>query len=83
MTADALVFASTIADQSWVVGTAVNETLPTASGGVGDLTYSLTPTTPTGVTFTASTRALAGNPTAVFTLATFTYTVDRRRERNP
>ena len=75
MTAEALVFASTIADQSWVVGTAVDETLPTASGGVGDLTYSLSPTLPSGVTFTASTRALAGNPTAVFTLSTFTYTV--------
>ena len=75
VTADAITFASTIADQSWVVGTAVDETLPTASGGVGDLTYSLSPTTPAGVTFTASTRALAGNPTAVFTLATFTYTV--------
>ena len=75
VTADAIVFASTIADQSWVVGTAVDETLPTATGGVGDLTYTLTPTTPAGVTFTASTRALAGNPTAVFTLATFTYTV--------
>ena len=75
VTADALIFASTIADQSWVVGTAVDETLPTASGGVGDLTYSLSPTTPAGVTFTASTRALSGNPTAVFTLSTFTYTV--------
>ena len=75
VTADALVFASTIADQSWVVGTTVNVTLPTASGGVGDLTYSLTPTTPAGVMFTAGTRVLSGNPTAVFTLATFTYTV--------
>ena len=75
VTADAIVFASTIADQSWVVGTAVSVTLPTASGGVGDLTYSLSPTTPAGVTFTAGTQVLAGNPTAVFTSATFTYTV--------
>ena len=75
VTADAIVFASTIADQSWVVGTAVSVTLPTASGGVGDLTYSLSPSTPAGVTFTAGTQVLAGNPTAVFTLATFTYTV--------
>ena len=51
------------------------ETLPTASGGVGDLTYSLSPSTPAGVTFTAGTQVLAGNPTAVFTSATFTYTV--------
>ena len=75
VTATAITFASTIADQSWVVGTAVSVTLPTASGGVGDLTYSLSPTTPAGVTFTAGTQVLAGNPTAVFTLATFTYTV--------
>ncbi len=75
VTATAITFASTIADQSWVVGTAVSVTLPTASGGVGDLTYSLSPTTPAGITFTAGTQVLAGNPTAVFTLATFTYTV--------
>ena len=75
VTAEAIVFASTIADQSWVVGTAVSVTLPTASGGVGDLTYSLSPTTPAGVMFTAGTRVLSGNPTAVFTLSTFTYTV--------
>ena len=51
-------------------------TLPTASGGAGSFTYSLSPTTPAGVTFTASTRVLSGNPTATFTLATFTYTAE-------
>ena len=75
VTADAITFASTIASQAWVVGTAVSLTLPTASGGVGTLTYSLTPTLPSGITFTAGTRALAGNPTGRFTVATFTYTV--------
>ena len=75
VTADAITFASTIAAQAWVVGTAISLTLPTASGGVGTLTYSLTPTLPSGVTFTAGTRALAGNPTGRFTVATFTYTV--------
>ena len=35
VTAPAFSFASTVANQSWIVGTAVSLTLPTASGGVG------------------------------------------------
>ena len=76
VTAPAITFASTFANQAWVVGTAISETLPTASGGVGSFTYSLSPTTPAGVTFTAGTQALAGNPTARFSSATFTYTAE-------
>ena len=64
----------TIDDQAWSVGTAESLTLPEATGGTGTITYSLSPTTPAGVTFTASTRVLAGNPTGRFTSATFTYT---------
>ena len=76
VTAPAIVFSPTsFANQSWTVGTAVDETLPAGSGGVGTLTASLTGTLPAGVTFTASTRALAGNPTAVFSSASFTYTM--------
>ena len=74
VTATAITFASNIANQAWTVGTAVNLTLPTATGGVGTLAYSLTPTLPSGVTFTAATRVLAGNPTATAAVATFTYT---------
>ena len=74
VTATVITFA-TIANYAWVVGTAVNLTLPSATGGVGALTYSLSPTTPAGVTFTAGTRVLAGTPTGRFTSATFTYTV--------
>ena len=71
----ALSFGSeTIANQTWTVGTAVNLTLPEATGGTGAITYSLSPTTPDGVTFTAGTRVLAGTPTGRFTSATFTYT---------
>lgn len=73
--AEALSFgANTIADQVWTVGTAVSVTLPEATGGIGAKTYSLSPTTPANVNFTASTRLLAGDPSATFTLATFTYT---------
>ena len=75
VTAPALTFASTIANQAWTVGTAVSLTLPTATGGVGTLTYSLSTGLPDSVTFTASTRVLAGTPTGRFTSATFTYTV--------
>ena len=76
VTATAITFNPTsFANQSWTVGTAVALTLPDGAGGVGDLTPSLSPTLPTGVTFTASTRALAGNPTGTFTSATFTYTM--------
>ena len=67
---------TTFVNQNWTVGTAVALTLPAGSGGVGTLTPSLSGTLPAGVTFTASTRALAGTPTAtVLTSATFTYTM--------
>ena len=72
VTAVAITFASNIANQSWVVGTAVNVTLPTASGGVGSFGYSLTPALPAGVT--RSTRVVSGTPTATATVATYTYT---------
>ena len=74
VTAVAITFASTIANQAWIVGTAVSLTLPTASGGVGAFTYTLTPTLPAGTTFTTGTRVLAGTPTGRFSSATFTYT---------
>ena len=68
---------STIANQSWIVGTAITSlTLPEATGGEGTIVYSLSPTLPTGVPFVASTRVLSGNPTAVFTSDTFTYTAE-------
>ena len=76
VTASTILFASTIVNQAWTVGTAINVTLPTASGGVGTKTYSLTPTLPAGVTFVAGTRVLSGTPTGRFTSATFTYTAE-------
>ena len=63
-----------IADQAWEVGTAESLILPEATGGTGTITYSLSPTTPAGITFTPGTRVLAGTPTGRFALATFTYT---------
>ena len=50
-------------------------TLPEATDPDGTTpTYTLTPALPAGLTFTASTRALAGTPTAAKTSTTYTYT---------
>ena len=72
----ALSFGSTISNQAWTVGTAESLTLPEATGGNGAITYSLSPTTPAGITFTAGTRVLAGTPTGRFTSSSFTYTAE-------
>ena len=60
-------------NQSYTVGTAISAlTLPTASGGDGTLTYSLSPTV-AGLTFSSATRRLTGTPTAAGTY-NMTYT---------
>ena len=51
------------AAQSYTTGTAITAlTLPTASGGSGSVTYSLTPAVP-GLSFDPTTRELSGAPT--------------------
>ena len=61
-------------NQSYSPGIAIDTlTLPTASGGNGTLSYSLTPAVP-GLTFNATTRRLAGTPSTAGTYA-MTYTV--------
>ncbi len=53
----------TIDNKVYINGiTAVNETLPEATGGNAPLTYSLSGTLPIGVIFTANTRELSGTP---------------------
>ena len=55
-----------IPDQMWVKDeTVVSLTLPEARGTGGALTYSLKPALPDGVTFTETTRVLAGTPEAL------------------
>ena len=62
----------TVSAQTWTKGTAITDlTLPKATGGNGDLTHSLTPDPPAGVTFDASTRVLLGTPTAAQSAATY------------
>ncbi len=75
---DKLAFAqgAAIPSQSWIEGTDIGTLpLPTATGGNGLLTYSLSPAVPTGLIFDSTARTLSGTPTAVFDKATFTYTV--------
>ena len=50
-------------------------TLPAATGGNGDLIYSLVGDLPAGVTFDASTQTLSGTPTATQSVTPYTYTV--------
>ena len=67
-----------IADQTYVVGTAVDlGALPAATGGNGALTYSLSPTLPAGLAFDAASRTLSGTTPAIsLRKATeYTYTV--------
>ena len=52
-----------LADQTYAVGTAIADwVLPEASGGDGELTYSIS-SLPAGLEFDAATRTLAGTPT--------------------
>ena len=63
----------TVADQTFTVGTAVDLTLPLATGGNGAITYTL-PGLPDGLTFDAATRILTGTPTTVAVATMHTYT---------
>ena len=64
----------TVAAQTFTIDTAVNLTLPRATGGNGVITYTLTPATPTGVNFDAATLVLSGTPSTVAGATTYTYT---------
>ena len=56
---------ATVANQMYEAGVAIEALeLPAASGGSGDLTYSLLPEVP-GLTFDAATRTLSGTPSDV------------------
>ena len=67
---------STIADRVHVKDIATtSETLPAATGGDTPLTYSLSPTLPTGMSFNATSRELSGTPSVTKAQTTYTYTV--------
>ena len=65
---------STIADQTFTVGTPVSLTLPSATGGTPPYTYTLTPLLPAGLSFDAATRVLSGTPTTATPATPVTYT---------
>ena len=60
-------------DQTFTVGTAVDETLPRAVSGNGLLSYTVTPTLPDGLSLDATTRVLSGTPTTSQLPAAYTY----------
>ena len=67
---------TTVMDQTYTVDAAIESlTLPTATGGNGALTYTLTGTLATGLVFNPSTRVLSGTPTATRAMTTYTYVV--------
>ena len=71
-------FGTTIANQSYTVGTAISTlTLPAATGGDANttLTYTLSPALPTGLSFSATNRTISGTPSAVSAEREYTYTV--------
>ena len=69
--------AKTIANQSYTAGTAISTLeLPSASGGDGALTYSISPAVGNGLSFEAGTREITGTPTAAASAVSYTYTVE-------
>ena len=64
----------TIDPQIYLTDTAVNVTLPTATGGVLPVLYAITETLPTGLSFDSATRILSGTASAVQDATNYTYT---------
>ena len=75
--AHGLDFVGTVPDQRYVVGSAVDVTLP-KTRVAGDCTgaqvaYTLTPAPPAGLSFAAGTRVLSGTPTTRTATARYAY----------
>ena len=66
----------TISNQAWTQNQAITAfTLPTASGGNGTLTYTLSPSLPRGVTRNTTTQRVSGTPSANQATTTYTWKV--------
>ncbi len=78
ITADTAPYFSRLIDNKrWIRGNAITGfMLPTATGGNGALSYSLSPALPAGVTRNAATRQISGTPTASSTSTPYTWTVE-------
>ena len=69
------VFVDAIGDQIYTQNTAIATlTLPTATGGDGVLTYSLSPAPPDGLGFDTDARTITGTPSVVMAETSYTYT---------
>ena len=65
-----------ISDKSYVQNTAITTLqLPEATSGNTPLTYSLSPTLPSGLSFDATNRQITGTPTSPQSTTQYTYTV--------
>ena len=65
-----------VPEQTYVQGERIETVrLPSARGGDGALSYSLSPRLPAGLSFDAAVRTISGTPTEAFAKARFTYTV--------
>ena len=65
--------AASVGNKTYPTGTAVNDSLPAATGGDGTVRYSLTPALPAGLAFDAGRRRIHGTPTAQAASTTYTY----------
>ena len=66
---------ATIPDQAWTRNTAISVlTLPTATGGNGALSYTLSPALPAGVARDAGSHEVAGAPTVTMGETVYTWT---------
>ncbi len=66
----------TISNQAWSQNQAITAfTLPTASGGNGTLTYTLSPSLPRGVTRNTTTQRVSGTPSVNQAATTYTWKV--------
>ena len=65
---------STVADQTFTVGSAVSLNLPVATGGTAPYTYSLSGTLPIGLRFDPLDRWIGGTPIVPMPKTRFTYT---------
>ena len=66
---------ATVANQGWTqYETVPTLILPAATGGDGTVTYSLSPSLPSGMAFDATTRTISGRPTAESSSRTYTLT---------
>ena len=63
-----------VAPQTFTLNTAVDLTLPAATGGNAPLIYTLTPALPPGLTLDPATRVLSGTPTTASVAVMYTYT---------